>query len=375
MRIVHFGTSDTPVNSVLGGALQRRQLEMARLQAEDGHEVVIVSAGEVDGQIDIDGVRVEFVNLRRDRPLRDWEMLIKAWRRLRTEPRFDVMHAHGAPHAGELARRVARASVHSVDFFTYRGSSHPAGRRLYERQLGRFDITLPVSNYCYEEFRDFYPGVRRVEVLVNGVNIDQFAPSEEAATAARTSLGLPTGPLAVYVGRVCEQKGSDMLIPLAAHLRAHRPDVTVVAAGPGEAFSSTGTTPLMEELSSAGVVVTGAVPETRLPGLMALATVGLLPTRRLEMFGMAALEALACGTPVVASNQGGIPEAVGQSGVIFPVGDDCAFGSAVLHLLDDEPRRTALGATGREHAESYRWRVVVDRAQELYAEARRVARG
>jgi glycosyltransferase involved in cell wall biosynthesis len=77
----------------------------------------------------------------------------------------------------------------------------------------------------------------------------------------------------------------------------------------------------------------------------------LLPSET-ESFGLAALEALACGVPVIASDVGGLPEVVrhGETGLLVPPGDPAALAAAVASLLDDEPRRQRLGQAGREDA-------------------------
>jgi len=367
MKVLHVGTSTNPVTSTTGGALQRRQVEMASLQVADGHDVVVVSPGTADGTETISGIRVETIGLRTRRPVRDFEFLRGIRARLSGEGIFDVLHAHGAPHAGRALRHVARRSVHSVDFFAYRGSNTRLGRRAYSAQLRQFDMNLPVSEFCHSEFRAYYPDVTNTDVLANGVNLDEFRPDARAAEAAREALALPEAALVVYLGRVCEQKGSDMLAGLARELRISHPAARVVAAGPGDSFGNQGRTPLMEQLADAGVIVLGAVEEQHLPGLLSLATISLLPTRRDEMFGMAALEALACGTPVVASRLGGIPEAVGPGGSLFPPGDEGALLAEVSGLLDSPEAQTRMAKDGLAHANQFGWRSIVDRAYQVYA--------
>lgn len=369
MKIAHVGTSVTPVTSTHGGALQRRQLEMAAVQAADGHEVVIFSPAEEDGSESLRGVKIEHVGLRLPRPGRDFEFLRAVRVRSRRYERFDILHAHGSPHAGRLTSRVARASVHSVDFFRYRWSGQSLVRRGYARQLQAFTLNLPVSDFCAREFGAYYPSVDNIQLLPNGVSLDQFRPSQSLAEEARVELGLPGGPLAIYLGRVCEQKGSDLLGDLSRGLRQRGADATVVAAGPPESFGMDGATSLTDDLANSGVVVTGAVDEALLPGLLSLATVALLPTRRDEMFGMAALEALACGTPVVASDLGGIPEAVGKGGLLFPVGDARSLTDCVERLLSDEMECASFAALGLSHAKTFAWRNIVNLAYDQYRTA------
>lgn len=341
---------------------------MARIQSDDGHQVTVISPGAEDGTESYDGFRLHTVGLRTRRPWRDYEFLAGAVTWLRREGgEFDVLHAHGSPHAARVLGRRAKVAVHSVDFFRYRWSERPPTRRVYVGSLRRFDRILPVSDFCARSFTEYYPELQdRVTVLANGVNLTQFAPDAGTGGLARKELGLPDGPLVVYMGRVCEQKGSDLLVGLARWLSEVHPDATVVAAGPPEQFGRSGTTTLVQELSDADVRCTGAVEEDVLPGLLNAAEIFVLPTRRDEMFGMAAVEAEACGTPVVASDLGGIPEAVGPGGLLFPVGDGAGLADRVGALLRDNNRATRLAALGLEHAATFAWRRIVDSAYEIY---------
>jgi glycosyltransferase involved in cell wall biosynthesis len=370
LRIVHVGTSEVPVLHELGGALQRRIAEMSRIQACDHHDVTVLTPWRADETFHAAGVRFEGIRLRSSRPYRDYEFLMKSAIRLRRSPQFDVLHAHGSPEAARFLGRYAAIKMQSVDFFRYRLTASNIGRAYYTSSLNAFDLILPVSTYCASEFATFYPkSTSRRVVLPNGVNTDQFYPDGNSASIVRNALGLPPGPLVVYLGRVCEQKGSDLLVELAEALDVSHPEVTVVAAGPAEQFSDRGETPLIRALTKGGVLVTGAIHESHLRGLLNSASVFVLPTRRDEMFGMAALEAAACGVPIVASRLGGIPEAVGSGGILFPPGNSNELIVSVRLVISDNQLAMKLGLAAEAHAQKYSWRKVVNMATDIYSEA------
>lgn len=285
-----------------------------------------------------------------------------------------MLHAHGVPDASRWLGGLAATSVQTVDFFRYRLTARRSGHRYYTRSLNHYASIMPVSDFCRSGLSAYYPGLStRLDVVPNGVDPAQFANTPEAADEARVALGLPEARrLVVYLGRVCHQKGSDLLGPLADELRLSHPDVTVVAAGPPEQFSarSGARSTLMDDLAAAGVVVTGAVHEDYLAGLLTAADVVVLPTRADEMFGMAALEALSCGTPVVASDLGGIPEAVGAAGAVFPVGDVPAFHNAVAEVLDGLASGDDWAERARHHALKFSWAEVATMTQDVYSIAR-----
>lgn len=372
MKIVHIATSAVPIGHRFGGALQRRVMEMGRLQAAAGHDVAVLSPADHDGVETVDGVEIHHLHLRSRRPARDYEMLFRARHRLGNRRSNDVLHAHGAPIAATALRSRFSATVHSVDYFRYRGSATRPGHAYYAARLADFDLHLAASAYCAAEFSAFYPRVADdTRVLYNGVNRHQFRHDEHATGRVRRDLGLPAGPLVVYLGRICAQKGSDLLASLAVALRQSLPDAAVVAAGPPEQFTRTRSSGLMDTLTHAGVHCLGAVDETSVAGLLGAASVCVLPTRRDEMFGMAALEAIACGTPVVAADLGGIPEAVGPCALLFPAGDTAAFIDSVQRLLRDSRLAESLRQRGTQHVERFQWSAIVEDCMSHYAEALR----
>ncbi|WP_435745299.1 glycosyltransferase family 4 protein [Nocardioides sp. SYSU DS0663] len=367
MRIVHIGPSEVPVVSDRGGAVQRRILELSKVQAQSGNNVVVLSPDSAADNVRVDGVEIVSLGLRARRPLRDYEFLLRA-RKYLNGFSGDVLHAHGSPDAARVLGGVFRKRVLTVDFFRYRLTSNRYGRRYYVEALRKFDAIAPVSDYCKGEFARFYPEVDVPLTMVpNGVDLGQFKPDAVAADAARRHLKLPPGDLVVYLGRVCEQKGSDLLGPLARLLAESAPETTVVAVGPPDRFGAVGKSDLMRKLESEGVVCTGAVSEHVLAGVLNCASVVVLPTRQNEMFGMAAIEALACGTPVVASDLGGIPQAVGTAGHLFKVGDRAAFHESVLSVLSDDSPPEVRVRHCVEQAAKYRWPEIADMTAAVYA--------
>ena len=112
------------------------------------------------------------------------------------------------------------------------------------------------------------------------------------------------------------------------------------------------------------------VEDGRLPALYNAADVFVMPTTELEMFGMAVVEALACGTPVVASDHGGLKEtAPERCGARFRPRDSGALATAILDLLADDARRAACAEAAREHALRFAWPRVAAELDPIYADA------
>lgn len=201
----------------------------------------------------------------------------------------------------------------------------------------------------------------RLAVVPNGV--PAYAGDRARARAAlAVELALPaSGPLIALVGRLHPAKGQLELLDAApavwdrhprAHLvlvggedrshAAHGDRVRRAAAALGERVHLLGHREDARDLvAAADVLAVPSVPDERGMGR--------------EGFGLAAVEALAAGTPVVGFDGGALPEVLGDAVVLVPAGDSAALAGAIADLLDDEPRRRALAARGRErHARRYR---------------------
>jgi starch synthase len=206
----------------------------------------------------------------------------------------------------------------------------------------------------------------RVVVIHNGVDADAFARTERNEALARHGVRVP---YALFVGRISEQKGIFQLLEAA---RALPEGVQLVLCA-----SSPDTPGLLRRLESA---VTGR-PEIRwidamlpVPDVVQLyshAAVFVCPSIY-EPFGLINLEAMACGTAVVASRVGGIPEVVveGETGWLVEPGDVAALGRALRHALADPGRARRMGEAGRRRVEAhFAWDRIAERTMAVYGEA------
>lgn len=366
MRIAHLVPTPIPVTHDRGGAVQRRALSVARAQAAMGHHVVIFSAGD-HGEVDLDGVTVHGITCMSQRPLRDYEYLLRVRSALRSSS-FDVIHSHGVPDAARVLAGAARGSVFvlTVDYFRYRLTERRIGRRYYRNSLRRYRAICPVSDYCSRELLRFYGDdlAAQVEVVHNGVDTAQFFPDLDEAARVAGTYQLPTSsPYVVYLGRINRQKGSDLLPVLARQLAG----VQVVAAGPIGQFGEDGDGMIVDDLLDAGGRYLGPVPEDDLRGLLSGAHALVLPTRHDEMFGMVLIEAGACGTPAVASDLGGIPEAVGDGGLLVPVDDTADLAEKTTRVVQDGSLRDHLSVAALTNARRFSWPHIAERYDHVYA--------
>lgn len=206
----------------------------------------------------------------------------------------------------------------------------------------------------------------RVVVIHNGVDAEAFRRTDRREALARHGV---REPYVLFVGRISEQKG---IFPLLEAARALPEDVSLVLCA-----SSPDTPELLARLEAA---VTGRprvrwinamLPVAEVVELYSHAALFVCPSIY-EPFGLINLEAMACGTPVVATRVGGIPEVVvdGETGWLVPPGDPAALAEALRGALGDPVRARRMGEAGRRRVEAhFSWDRIADRTLAVYRDA------
>ena len=306
-------------------------------------------------------------------------------------PDVDVVHSHTwyADLAGHLAGLLLDiphvVTTHSLEpHRPWKAEQLGGGYRLSswaERTaVLAADAVVAVSQGMARDVLASYPELDpgRMHVIYNGIDAQTYAPTDEIDVLARHGVD-PGQPYALFVGRITRQKG------LAHLLRAARdlPGQLVLCAGAPDTLEiASETADLVAELQAArpGVVlISDMLPVPEVVQLLSRATVFVCPSVY-EPLGIVNLEAMACGTAVVASDVGGIPEVVldGETGVLvhYDEHDPEAFerdlGQALGQLLGDPSRAAAMGQAGRERAlATFGWEAVAAQTLELYGSLRR----
>jgi glycosyltransferase involved in cell wall biosynthesis len=265
--------------------------------------------------------------------------LIEHWRP-------DLVHVHsrrGADLFGGLAAR--RAGVPAV--VTRRvESAEPAFwlRYKYRPYSAVVAISGRISKMLVQR-----AGIAasRVHTVPSGVDVDRFRPSSDAATAVRKGFGLPPDALVLaVVAQLIVRKGHRLLLGILPELLARHPRVHLLLFGQGPLQAS-----LQRSVQRLDVAdrVRFAGFRTDLPALLPGVDVVVHPAQR-EGLGVALLEAMSAGVPVVASRAGGIVDVIrdGVDGLLVPPGDGSALVAALDSVLTDAPWRRAMASAARQ---------------------------
>lgn len=241
--------------------------------------------------------------------------------------------------------------------------------------IGCSDSVLASSSVELDQLVELYGAdAGRVEIIPPGVDHSLFSPGERAA--ARRALGIGgSEPLVLFVGRIQPLKAPGVALSAVASLDALGVQGArlLVVGGPSGAHGEAEMEALRGAVQSAGMAsrvrFDPPQPHELLPNYYRAADCCVVPSRS-ESFGLVALEAAACGIPVVASAVGGMTTIVedGRTGYLVDSGDVGTFAARLADVLAEPGRRAALGAAAAERARSYAWPVAAARLRRLYGE-------
>jgi len=252
------------------------------------------------------------------------------------------------------------------------------GRRELERGLAGADRVVTPSEYLRRTVVDRVPGLAgRTVVIPNGVDLAAFRPPTTFQSGdGPEPAGDADDPFTLlFAGRVSPHKGPDLMLRAmsVAASSTGRP-MRAVVVGSSDYDAGDELTEYEVSLRDLAhrehldVEFLPFVPKDQLVGFYRRASIVCVPSVFDEPFGLVAIEAMACGAPVVASRRGGLPEVVGDAGQLVDPTDTVAFGAALARLADDPDERRRMSAAGVARAQGKTW---ADADRQLLAISRR----
>lgn len=278
-----------------------------------------------------------------------------------THAHYAIPHATAANHARAITCKTrVMTSLHGTDVTLV--GAEPAFKHTTRHAIQRSDHVTAVSQFLASETREVFGIDREIEVIHNFVDSDRFVRNTDPAVRAR--FAHPEEALIVHVSNFRPVKRVEDVVRVFARVSSEIPArLLMIGDGPERprAFD------LAKELGVIGrTAFLGSFPDVQT--ILGISDLFLLPSSN-ESFGLAALEAMSCEVPVVASNAGGIPEVVeqGVTGFMAPVGDVDTMAHDALTILRSREVYTRMAQAAREAAVTrFHPRLIVPQYLEAY---------
>ncbi len=262
---------------------------------------------------------------------------------------IDLLHVHYAiPHAvsAYLAREVmggrlkVLTTLHGTDI-TLVGTD-PSLRSITRLAIDKSDQVTAVSSYLEQKTRETFQPSRPIRVIPNFVDSARFRPRQDEA---RHRFAHPGERILLHLSNFRPVKRVPDVIQIFARVRQKIPAKLLMV---GDGVERPAAQRLAEELGVAKDVFFLSRQDD-IPSLMKVADLFLLPSEQ-ESFGLAALEAMSCGIPVIASRVGGLPEVIedGVSGILYPVGDVQGMSQGAIQVLTDDSSHLRFAQAARQ---------------------------
>ncbi|WP_416729648.1 glycosyltransferase [Fictibacillus sp. JL2B1089] len=277
----------------------------------------------------------------------------------------DIFHAHFLSSYGLIGALTDfhpyYVSVWGTDIFQF-PQKNPLNRKMIEFTLNRADRICSTSHVMGKETNKYT--TKEISITPFGVDLDVFKP--------RPKENNPIIQIGI-VKALSDKYGIGTLIKAFKKVHEKHLNTELVIVGGGPQLDDY--KKLSDDLSIGDhVKFTGKIPNTEVPKFINQMDIFTVPSRDQESFGVAAVEAMACGVPVVVTNVGGLPEVVkeGDTGFIVPKEDPEKLATAINHLIENKEERKRMGKNGIVHVrKEYDWYENASRMEKLYQQTLR----
>lgn len=276
---------------------------------------------------------------------------------------FPLMHMY---YALTGARRgglplVFLGAIHTTDTWGY-------DRNMMYRAIRLADAYIALTAFERDHLIEHGVGADKIAVIGAGVDVSPFLKADGMAT--RCQYGWGDAPVVALVAKQTARKRFDTLLEAMRQVWVTHPDARLVLAGARTPYSChiEGTVGVLPPEQRANVTVIGDFSEAEKPNLLASCDIFVMPSGE-ESFGIAFLEAWACGKPVIGARIGAIPSVIdeGRDGLLVNYGDAGDLARAILELLADPARRLHMGQAGQSKVlQNYTWEIVADQVRAVY---------
>lgn len=338
-----------------------------------GHQIMIVAPVSSDSQVPEDVIEASqsITTVKSGGSKSRISLSLRASgriKRLLEQEKFDVVHVHN-PLTPVVSmnflrhRQVAPDTVFIATFHEYRDDKNPLftlGEPLIHRWIEQLDGRIAVSEASRDFNNTYFPG--EYTIIPNGIDTARFGQGEpiERYQDGRSNV--------LFVGRLEARKGFKYLLRAWPHVRQALPKARLLVVGAFEKKHKRPYVHYARKKNIYGVRFIGPASKSDLPRYYSTADLFCAPSTGFESFGIVLLEAMAAGTPVVASNIVGYRAVLedGVQGLLVAPRAPLALAEAITHLLKNPELRAKMGQAGRAKALAHDWSHVASRVIDFY---------
>ena len=309
-----------------------------------------------------------FYNLNNNEMLDYIDAFVEYTKEIVTNFKPDVIHAQHlwiAPYAASLSGVPYVVTAHGTDLMGFKKDKRYRKYALEGSNNAKFIIAI--SNQVYDDTTSLYhPAKEKIVIVPNGFDDDIFKMKNEKKEDVLKKLGTDylADKIVSFVGKFTDFKGIDILIKAAKIVNKSISNVGFYLAGDGGL--RTDMENLANDLGLKNIIFLGHQTQENVASLYSMADLSVVPSR-IEPFGLVAIEALACGTPVVATNAGGLPDFINEKvGALVEMNNPNALADAIISELNNQTKLTK-GKYAQKYAiKNYSWDANLKKVVELY---------
>ncbi|MEL7035083.1 MAG: glycosyltransferase [Cyanobacteria bacterium J06592_8] len=371
--------------------------ELVRILA-DQYNITVYAPAQKSGQQSFEGVNYHYISIRQDKSF------LKYFDKLPFKDPKSPQFNHALYYLGYGSRIAQNLKKQQIDLVHIHNCSqlipvirafnpqikivlhmhcewlHQLDYKTTEKRLSQVNLVITPSDYITDAARQRFPEfAARIQTIANGVDLDKFVDSSLGCFKPKPTANSQTKQL-LYVGRICPEKGSHILLEAFQKVLKKQPDTHLTLVGPMGVIPYEYLVGLSEDtkiqelakfhqdnnwrkflrdaytklnkIQENSVTLTGCLAPIKLPPYYQNTDLFIFPSVCQEAFGMPVAEAMVAGIPVIVSDGGGIPELLeeGRTGLVVERGNSEALAEAILKLLEDEPLRKSMGKAAHQRA-------------------------
>lgn len=291
---------------------------------------------------------------------------VSFWNRRRiqamlTNENFDILHFH-EPFAGSLTVNIIALSnaVNIGTFHTYGGHKVYSmglswiGNPYFKRLHGKIAVSEPARQFISQH----YPG--DYEIIPNGVNTELYSSAQTLDKYKDGYINL------LWVGRLDKRKGLKYLLEAYGSLKWNYPKLRLIVVGPGEPDGDCYR--IISERNLQDITFVGSVSDKTKASFYKTADIYCSPATGNESFGIVLIEAMAAGTPIVATNIEGYSSVITneKNGLLVSPKNSHEIAKSISRIIEDKKLTKKLISAGKKNVEQYRWTTITDQVLKVY---------